>query len=141
MDSFEQPQAVKKSSTGKIVAFVGCGCLTLILLVGIGFGAIFFFAMGAVKKSAPFLDSIAAAEGNPAVVEAIGTPIEPGFMITSSISTVNGDESIDLSIPVTGPNGSGTIQVVGSKPSGATDWTYETWQLDVEGGDSIPLGQ
>jgi hypothetical protein len=42
---------------------------------------------------------------------------------------------------VSGPNGKGTVRVVGTKPAGSGTWVYDTWQLDIEGADSIPLGQ
>lgn len=131
-----------KSSAGKIIAFIGCGCLGLVALVIVGAGAIFYFAMGALKKSDTYVESISAVESNPAAIAALGEPIKPGFMISGSTSINNGDATVDFSIPVSGPNGKGTIKVVGSKPSGATSWNYETWQLEVEGSsEPIPLSQ
>ncbi len=136
-----EPPAAPKSNTGKIVGCVGCGCLAVIVAV-VGFVAFGIWGVGkAFKSSEPFTQSIAAAEGNPAVVEAIGTPIEPGFMPQGSFNFNNGTGEVDFSIPVSGPKGKGTIRVVGTKASGAPNWEYSTWQLDVEGGDSIPLGQ
>jgi hypothetical protein len=31
--------------------------------------------------------------------------------------------------------------VVGTKSARSEVWIYDTWQLDIEGADSIPLGQ
>jgi len=131
-----------KSSAGKIIAFIGCGCLGLVALVIIGAGAIFYFAMGAMKKSDAYVDSMAAVQSNPAAVAALGEPIKSGFMMSGSVNINNGEGTVDFSIPVSGPQGKGTIKVVGSKPAGATVWNYSTWQLEVEGSaEPIPLSR
>jgi hypothetical protein len=33
------------------------------------------------------------------------------------------------------------LGVVGTKPARSEVWIYDTWQLDIEGADSIPLSQ
>ncbi len=140
MSDFPPPNA-PKSNTGKIIGCVGCGCLTVLIAI-VGFiGVTFWGVTKAFKSSEPFTQSIAAAEANPAVVEAIGTPIEPGLMPQGSFNFTNGTGEVNFNIPVSGPKGKGTIRVVGTKAAGAPKWDYTTWQLDVEGGDPIPLGQ
>ncbi len=94
-----------------------------------------------IKSAEPYQQSIAAVEGNAEAIEALGEPIKPGFFISGNISTNNGVGEADFTIPVSGPKGKGTIRVVASRSSSSAPWTYETWQLDVEGGESIPLGQ
>ncbi len=138
MSAIEQTQS-GKSSGGKIVALIGCGCLGLILIGVLVVGGIFFGAMNLLKNNDPYRESIAAVQSNPAAAAALGSPIEPGFFLSGNISTENGNGSVDFQIPVSGPNGKGTIRVVGAKAAGDANWTYGTWQLDVEGGDSIPL--
>lgn len=131
-----------KSSAGKIIAFVGCGCLGLVALVIIGAGAIFYFAMGAIKKSDAYVESISAVESNPAAVAALGEPIKPGFLFSGSVNTTNGEGTVDFSIPVSGPNGKGTIKVIGTKSAGSPTWNYDTWQLEVDGSaEPIPLSR
>jgi hypothetical protein len=136
-----EPPAAPKSNTGKIVGCVGCGCLTLVL----GIAAAVVIGVFGIRKMATesdaFRDSIAAIAANPAATEALGSPVEPGFMGEVSINYDNGNQSINLSFPVSGPKGKGTLRVVGSKPAGAPKWEYSTWQLDIDGGESIPLGQ
>lgn len=140
MSAIEQTQT-GKTSGGKVVAFIGCGCLALIL-AGVAVFALIFWGVGkAMKSGQPYVDSIAAVESNAAATEALGTPIEPGFMPSGSFNFNNGTGTVDFSIPVSGPKGKGTIRVVGNKSSGSAPWEYSTWQLDVEGGESIPLGQ
>ncbi len=135
------PPQQPKSNTGKIVGCVGCGCVTLILVFVAVVAFIFMGVSKVIKSSEPYVDSIAAVSSNPAATEALGSPITPGFLFSGSMSTTNGVANIDATIPVSGPNGKGNIRIVGTKPSDSAPWEYSTWQLDVEGGESIPLGQ
>lgn len=128
-----------KSSGGKIVGFIGCGCLAIVLLIGTVGATIFWGITKALKSNDPYRESIAAVEANLAAAEALGTPVKPGFFLTGNININNGEGSVDFSIPVSGPKGKGTVRVVGSKPAGASAWIYSTWELSVEGGSSIPL--
>jgi hypothetical protein len=135
-----EPPGAPKSKTGLIFGCVGCGCLTVI--VGVA-AAVVFGLLGLRKlatESDVYKDSLTAIEANPAAMAAVGTPLEPGWMIQANFSFDNGNETVDMTIPVTGPKGAGTIRAVASKSAGSPQWEYSTWQLDVEGGDSIPLG-
>ena len=140
MNAIEQPVA-PKSNTGKILGCVGCGCLTVIIGVA---AAVIFGLLGLRKlatESDVYKDSVAAIAANPAAMEAVGTPLEPGWLIQGNFNSDNGNETVDMTIPVTGPKGAGTIRAVASKSAGAPQWEYSTWQLDVEGREPIPLGQ
>ena len=140
MNAIEQTQS-SKTSGGKIAAFIGCGCGALIL-IGLAVVALIFWGVTkAIKSNAPYPDSITALQGNQAAIDALGSPIEPGFFPSGSINLNNGEGTVDFSIPVYGPNGEGTVRVVGTKPARSEVWIYDTWQLDIEGADSIPLGQ
>lgn len=140
MSAIEQPPA-GKSSGGKIAAIIGCGCLGLIL-IGVAVGGLIFWGAGkALKSNAPYTDSIAAVQSNPAAAAALGSPIKPGFFPSGSININNGEGTVDFTIPVSGPEAKGSIRVVGAKPAGSETWIYETWQLEVEDGATIPLGQ
>jgi hypothetical protein len=59
--------------------------------------------------------------------------MKPGFMPTGNFNFTNGAGEVDLSIPVSGPNGKGTLRVNGKKTAGSEVWVYETWQLEVFG--------
>jgi len=61
-------------------------------------------------------------------------------MPSGSISLENDTGTVDFSIPVSGPDGKGTVKVKGTKEAG--NWTYEVWELRVDGRpEPIPLGQ
>ena len=140
MSAIEQPG--KSSSPGKIIGIIGCGCVSLILVGALVIGGILFIAAKALKSADAYTESIAAVEANPDAVAALGTPIEPGFMPSGNINLTNGEGDVDLTIPVSGPDGKGSIRVIGKKPSGSPVWIYDTWQLEVEGQPApIPLSK
>ncbi len=130
------PSAEKKTSPGKIVAFVGCGCLGLIALMIAGVAIIFFGVMGVIKKSDTYSDTLALMQTHPEAIAALGEPIEPGFMLMGNISIQNGEGAADLTIPVSGPKGSGTMRVVADKPSGSSSWNYTTRELRLDDTDA-----
>lgn len=133
------PVPEKKTSTGKIVAFVGCGCLGLIALMIAGVAILFFGIMGVIKKSDAYSDTLALVQSHPEAIAALGEPIEPGFMLMGNISIENGEGAADLTIPVSGPRGSGTMRVVADKSSGSSSWNYTTRELRLDGGDAAVI--
>lgn len=129
----------KKTPVGKII---GCGCLALVAVAILAGAGIFFGVTKVLKSNAPYTDAITAVESNPAAIAALGEPIKPGLFPSGSISTNNGEGEVDFKIPVSGPNGKGTIHVKGEKPAGAPAWIYDTRELKVEGQpEPIPLGK
>lgn len=135
------PPPPQKTSTGKIVLFAGCGCLGLVALVVAGVAIIFFSVFGAIKSSDAYSETVALVQSHPEAVAALGEPVTPGFWLTGSINFNNGEGSADLTIPVSGPKGSGTLRIVADKPGGAAAWQYTTRELRLAGDDGrvIPL--
>ena len=139
MNEPNDPTTQSSSSSSRVWKILGCGCLALIVLGLLG-GAGIFVAFGKLMKgNAPYQDSIATVQSNPAAIEALGEPIKPGFFMSGSINLNNGDGTVDFTIPVSGPKGKGTVRVKGTKSSAAPAWQYELWQLEIPGQDPIPL--
>jgi Cytochrome oxidase complex assembly protein 1 len=128
---------MSEGSSSSVGKWVACGCLVFVVLGVLGFGGIFFFASKILKSNEPYRDSIAAVQSNPDAIAALGEPIKAGFFPSGNISTTNGEGEVDLSIPVSGPLGEGTVKVVGSKAAGGA-WLYETWQLSING-NPVPV--
>lgn len=126
------------SSPLKLVA---CGCLVLFVVGILGVGGLLFGIFKLMTNNDPYRDSIAAVGASPEAAAALGTPIKPGLLLSGNVSTNNGEGSVDLSIPVSGPGGKGTIRVIGTKSSGAPQWTYQTWELQLPDGSAIPLSK
>ncbi len=142
----EQENGQKEKSNSKIWWLLGCGCGGILLAVG-AVVAFLVFGIGgigglgaALKSNAPYTDSVTAVQSNAAAIEALGEPIEPGWMPSGNISVENNTGKVDFSIGVSGPKGTGTIKVIGTKANGV--WTYQTWHLKVDGQEKvIPLGK
>jgi hypothetical protein len=116
--------------------FLGCGgCLGLILLGMLGFGAIFYVAMTAIKKSDAYAEAAKRAKASPALQEAIGTPMEEQFWATGGIqSDLNGSGTADFIIPLTGPKGTAVVTVKASKAAGSGTWEYSVMEAIVATG-------
>lgn len=117
------------------------GCLgaaaILLLVLGIVAG-MFFMITGSFKSSPVYLDAMQAAQSDPRVVDALGTPIQAGWLVTGSIEEqgISGDAT--LTIPVSGPRGSGTLYASAREGNGR--WQFYTLAVKVDGQTQvIPL--
>jgi cytochrome oxidase complex assembly protein 1 len=100
-------------------AIVGCaGCLGLIVLLALGFGALMFFGIKAVKGSTVYTTALQAAKDSPAVREELGMPITEGAFPTGSVQIVNDQGTADFIIPISGPKGSGKIHYAAVRENG-----------------------
>jgi hypothetical protein len=93
---------------------------------------------GMIKSSDAYNDALAMARANPYVEDALGSPIEAGLLVAGNINVSGSSGSADLAIPVSGPDGKGTIYVVASKSVGR--WTFRKLVVDIEAtGERIDL--
>ena len=77
-------------------------------------------------------------EASPVAVEALGAPIEEGLLVMGNINLSGSSGEADLTIPLSGPKGNGTLYVVARKSAG--QWTFSQLVLVVsESGDRIDL--
>lgn len=114
------------------------GCLGMLLLAVGFFVAIFYMVMGLMTSSDVYQFAVAKAQENPAVQQAIGTPIEPGILISGEIKLENASGIANLSIPIAGPKGKATIYVVAEKSAG--QWSYSTLVVEIsETGERIDM--
>lgn len=120
--------------------FVPTGCVTLLILMAIFAGGIVFTVFGVMKTSDPYKVAIERAKANAQVAEALGTPVSAGLFLSGTINVTGGSGNADLSIPISGPKGSATIYVVGTKSEG--EWVYSKMNARVAGtGADIDLRQ
>ena len=114
---------------------VGC-FLPVVVCGGFVFG-ILALVFGALKSSDAYTVALDRAKQNPQVQAALGEPIEAGYFVTGNISVNNDRGHADLSIPISGPKGTGTIHAVADKIGG--EWKYKTLDVTPEGGERIDL--
>ena len=128
MNSVPQSNTWLKRNTKWIVlAAVGLG----LLLVALFIAAIVTIVAGAMRSNDVYKEGLARAQASPEVAALLGTPIEAGFFTSGSINVENRSGEADLQIPLHGPKGEATLDVVASKRNGT--WTYKRMQVgDVD---------
>ncbi|MFN7975092.1 MAG: cytochrome c oxidase assembly factor Coa1 family protein [Acidobacteriota bacterium] len=140
MDDDAPPPKRSRRTCLLVVLPVG-GCLVAVLacvgVCGLAGGGAYF----GMTKSEPARIALATAQRNPDVVKAFGGKIEAGLLPQGSIHVENDGGNADITIPISGPSGKGTVHVVATKSSGA--WTIDslivakpdanlTWDLTSE---------
>jgi hypothetical protein len=111
--------------------FVPLGCFTVVLLLFVFAGSIVVIVFNAMKSTDVYKEALARAKTDPAVIEALGSPIKDGFLFSGN-SNVNGASGeSNLAIPISGPKGKGTIYVSASKSLGR--WIYSGLVVELSG--------
>ena len=78
------------------------------------------------------------ARSSPAVVDALGTPIEPEWYLTGTINVTGASGNADIAIPISGPKGAGTLYASARKRAGL--WNYDVLEVALDaGGERIDL--
>ena len=72
----------------------------------------------AIKSTDLYKDPLARAKTHPAVIEALGSPIREGFLVSGNTNVNAASGEGNLSIPISGPKGKGTIYVAATKSLG-----------------------
>jgi hypothetical protein len=111
--------------------FVPTGCLTIIVAAVVFVCAIMLVIFGALKSTDVYKTALAGAKANPAVVEALGTPIKEGWFMSGSTHVEGTAGEADIGIPISGPKGKATIYAVATKSAGR--WSYSTLEVEVNG--------
>jgi len=109
------------------------------------------FGMNELMNTPPYVDTLAELESNDEVVNAIGTPITSpeGFSDlidlmenggSFNIAQVNSQMEFDAKVPISGPNGRGTLIIAASSSDGGVTWDYSVREVQVDAtGDVIDL--
>ncbi len=122
---------------------VPSGCLGLFLCCALTVAGIFAGVSLTIRNTEVFTDAFAILEADPRAADALGTPIEAGWLIQGNVSTefTNGvQEGIaDLTVPVSGPDGSGQLLISAQDNGGG--WVYQQLELELESGETINLQQ
>ena len=111
-------------------------------LIPAGLGGIALFAgfivlivtivFGMMKSSHAYKEALSMARADLYVKEALGSPIKEGLLVMGNINVNGSSGHADLAIPVSGPEGSGTIYVVASKSAAAGQWAILRLVVDVK---------
>jgi len=104
------------------VWFVPLGCFGMLVLLVAFVGSIALIVFSAMKSTDVYKDALARAEAHPFVIEALGSPIKEGFLVSGNTNVNGASGEANLSIHISGPKGKGTIYVAASKSLGR--WNY-----------------
>jgi hypothetical protein len=113
---------------GCLLPFVAVGgCVTLVV-VGV---------FGALKASDAYNLSLAAVRADEAVVDVLGEPIEPAFLMSGNIHVSNRGGNADVHYGVSGPKATGTVHSVAFKEAG--DWQFRSIVVETSTGEKIDV--
>jgi hypothetical protein len=82
-----------------------------------------------VKSTDVYKDALARAKVHPAVIEALGSPISEGFFVSGNTNVNGASGEANLSIPIGGPKGKGTIYAAAKKSLGR--WNYSGLVFEI----------
>ena len=94
-----------------------CGASVLAFI-----GSILVIVFSAMKSTDVYKAALARAKADPAVIEALGSPIRDGFPVSGNTNVTGASGESNLAIPISGPKGKGTIYVSANKSLG--QWNY-----------------
>jgi hypothetical protein len=114
----------------KLEWVVPLGCLLPVLFAG-GCGLLaFLLATGIMKQSDAYKIALARAQANPAVIEAIGSPISQTGIVSGNSNVSGAVGEANLSIALSGPKGIATLYVEATKS--ADIWVFQTMVVKIE---------
>ena len=102
--------------------FVPVGCFGMLVLFVSFVVSIALMVFSAMKSTDVYKDALARVQAHPSVIEALGSPIKEGFLVSGNTNVNGASGEANLSIPISGPNGKGTIYVAANKSLGR--WNY-----------------
>jgi len=117
---------------GGVGCCAGCILIPVVLVAVLGGGVVYLFHSSGIQD-----EVLARVRAHPEAVAALGQPIEAGWLIQGSINLSDDRGDADVSLPVSGPDGSGRVYVVAHRRAG--EWEFEELVLRVEGGAAIDL--
>ena len=91
--------------------------------------SIALIVFSAMKSTDAYKEALARAKANSAVIEALGSPIAEGFLVSGNTNVNGASGETNLSIPISGPNGKGTIYVAAKKSLGR--WNYSGLIVEI----------
>jgi len=92
--------------------------------------SIALIVFSAVKSTDVYRDALARAKAHPSVIEILGSPIKEGFLVSGNTNVNGASGEANLSIPISGPKGKGTIYVAANKSLGK--WNYSGLIVEIE---------
>jgi Cytochrome oxidase complex assembly protein 1 len=131
-----QPEPLKKSWLEHNPYWkIPLGCLTLVVLLVLFAGVLLTVITTSFRNSDVYRQAMAAAAQNSQVREKIGQPLKSSWFLSGQLNVSGSTGNADLLIPISGPNGTGSIRAVANKSGGL--WRFTCLQVSVVGQTGI----
>ena len=130
------PAAEPQKSSGCLKwGLIGCG--VVVVLIAAFCAVLMIFVFGAMKRSHVYKGAVERAQNDPRVKAALGEPVETGWWVSGSVHVDNGSGNAELTIPLSGPKGTGKLHAIATIENG--DWKYERLSVKPDSGERIDL--
>lgn len=113
---------------------------TLAVLAGLAIVVgVVALVMWSIRQSDVLRIAMDQARKNPAVVEQLGTPINPGWLISGSMHIEEDSGTANFTVPIRGPRDKAKLYLDARKRMG--EWTFNSLTVRTEAGREIQLVQ
>jgi len=113
------------------------GCMTVLIIIGLSIGSIFFGVTSMLEDSVPLEYALKIINEDQEIVAQMGSPIEKNGMVQGEFNWVNNEKRANMKVPITGPMDSGTLYIEASA-KGDT-WTYHKIRVVVKDNEELNL--
>lgn len=131
------PPPPPRPKSRKLWVVVTAAILSCSVLAAIFVGALLYFVDKVLRSSDLYRMALADAHASPCVVARLGEPIVSKGMPSGNIDEHNGDGSADLTIPIQGSHGKGSLHAAAARD--ARVWTITGLTFDPKDGPPIQL--
>ncbi|MBN1438100.1 MAG: cytochrome c oxidase assembly factor 1 family protein [Anaerolineales bacterium] len=105
-----------------VIWLIPVSVLAVVLVLAlscVGCGTAGFFGVFGLMKSHPaYQEGLALVQENTRAQELLGEPIEAGWFVSGEVSETGATGTAELSVPVSGPKGSGVVYITARKRAG-----------------------
>jgi len=108
---------------------VPVGCFSVALLFLLFVGSVVAIVFSGIKSTDVYKQAIARATADPGVIDALGSPIKEGFLVSGNTNVNGASGESNLAIPISGPAGKGTIYASAIKSLG--QWNYTGLVVEI----------
>ena len=118
---------------GVVIAIVGLVVASILALVA----GIVGLVLWSMRQSDVYRMAMERARKNPEAVQQLGTPIEPGWLVSGSVNIENDAGTANLTIPIHGPRQQAKMYLDARKRMG--EWTFNSLVVKTAAGEEIDL--
>jgi Cytochrome oxidase complex assembly protein 1 len=118
------------------IAWVVIGVIATLSLF---FVSVFVLVESMFHASSVYSMALAKAQESPCVVQKLGTPMKPDWMTSGQINETNDEGNAELSIPISGPKGSGSLELKAKRENRVWEIQSLILEHDVDRIQIVPL--